>query len=103
VTNRATQKRVEIRSFAIGYGLALLLTVAAFACVYWRIFAPTTTLALVLGLGLGQMIVQFRFFLHIRLGKSSRDDLQLILFYALIIALMVSGTLVILFSLRHRM
>ncbi|RYY09384.1 MAG: cytochrome-c oxidase, partial [Alphaproteobacteria bacterium] len=47
--------------------------------------------------------VQFRCFLHINLKRSSRHDLQLILFSTLIIALMVSGTLVILFNLRGRM
>ncbi len=49
------------------------------------------------------MVVHFRFFLHITFGKSTREDLQLILFSALILTLMVSGTLVILFNLRARM
>jgi cytochrome o ubiquinol oxidase operon protein cyoD len=47
--------------------------------------------------------VHFRFFLHIDLRRSARDDLQLILFATLLTALMVSGTLVILFNLRLRM
>ena len=37
------------------------------------------------------------------LARSSRDDLQLILFSTLIVALMVGGTLVILFNLHGRM
>ena len=61
------------------------------------------TLAIVLGLALVQMVVHFRFFLHISFRKSARDDLQLILFSTLIVILMVSGTLVILFNLRARM
>ena len=93
----------EVRSYAIGYLLALLLTGFAFGAVYWRVASATTTFGIVLGLGLVQMVVHFRFFLHITLGKSSRADLQLILFSTLIIALMVSGTLVILFNLHHRM
>ena len=71
--------------------------------MHWPSFAPTTTLAIVLGLALVQMVVHFRFFLHISLRKSSRDDLQLILFSTLIVILMVSGTLVVLFNLRARM
>ena len=63
----------------------------------------TTTLALVLGLALIQMVVHFRFFLHISRRKSARNDLQLILFSTLIVILMVSGTLIILFNLRARM
>jgi cytochrome o ubiquinol oxidase operon protein cyoD len=96
-------KRDEIRSYAIGYGVALALTGAAFATVHWPGFVSTTTLAIVLGLALIQMIVHFRFFLHISLRKSARDDLQLMLFSALIVILMVSGTLIILFNLRARM
>ena len=93
----------ELRTYAVGYGLSLMLTVAAFAAVRWPSFGAKATFASVLGLGLVQMVVQFRCFLHIGLKRSSRHDLQLILFSTLIIALMVSGTLVILFNLRGRM
>lgn len=96
-------KRSDIRSYAIGYCLALALTGVAFAAVHWPSFASTTTLAIVLGLALAQMVVHFRFFLHIGFRKSARDDLQLILFSTLIVILMVSGTLIILFNLRARM
>jgi cytochrome o ubiquinol oxidase subunit IV len=103
VSAPSDSKRDEIRSYAIGYGLALTLTGAAFATLRWPSFASTTTLAVVLGLALVQMVVHFRFFLHISLRKSARDDLQLILFSTLIVILMVSGTLIILFNLRARM
>ena len=95
-------RRAEVRSYAIGYGLALVLTCAAFASVHWSV-ASTTTLIIVFLLALVQMGVHFRFFLHISLRKSARDDLQLILFSTLIVILMVSGTLIILFNLRARM
>jgi cytochrome o ubiquinol oxidase subunit IV len=96
-------KRRETWSYVIGFVLALALTGVAFAAVRWPSFAATTTLAIVFGLALVQIIVHFRFFLHISLAKSSRDDLQLILFSTLIVALMVSGTIVILANLRERM
>ena len=93
----------ETWSYAIGYVLALALTGVAFAAVRWPSFAAPTTLAIVFGLALVQIIVHFCFFLHVSLAKSSRDDLQLVLFSTLIVALMVSGTLVILMNLRYRM
>ena len=101
--DRNDGKRGEVLSYAVGYGLALALTCAAFAIVHWPIFAAATTLGLVLGLALVQVVIHFRFFLHIGLRKSARDDLQLILFSTLIVILMVSGTLVILCNLRARM
>lgn len=93
----------EIRTYAIGYLLALVLTAAAFAAVRWPSIGAGATFAIVLALALVQVVVQFRCFLHISLARSSRDDLQLILFSTLIVILMVGGTLVILFNLRARM
>jgi cytochrome o ubiquinol oxidase operon protein cyoD len=98
-----SERGKETATYAIGYGLALALTGAAFAAVQWPSLPSRSLFGLVLLLGLAQMVVHFRFFLHISLKASSRHDLQLILFSTLIIALMVSGTLVILLNLRHRM
>ena len=99
----SSDKQRETIGYAIGYALALALTGAAFAAVRWPSFAAGTTLAIVFGLALVQAVVHFRFFLHVSLARSARDDLLLILFAALIVILMVSGTLVILFNLRMRM
>jgi cytochrome o ubiquinol oxidase operon protein cyoD len=93
----------ELRTYVIGYVLSLALTVAAFVAVRWPSLGARATFGAVLTLGLIQMVVQFRCFMHISFKRSSRHDLQLILFSALIIGLMVSGTLVILFNLRDRM
>jgi cytochrome o ubiquinol oxidase operon protein cyoD len=92
--------RRELARYAIGLVLALMLTGAAFGIVASH---TPHALAYVFALGLIQIVVHFRCFLHIDLQKSAREDLQLILFSTLIIALMVSGTLVILLNLRHRM
>ena len=96
-------ERADVVTYLIGYAAALALTGAAFAVVRWPSFGGATTLGIVLALALVQMIVHFRFFLHITLARSARDDLRLILFSTLIIVLMVSGTLVILANLRARM
>lgn len=93
----------ETMTYVVGYGLALLLTVAAFALVYLGLLGGRQAFYTVLGLGLVQMLVHFRCFLHIDLQRSARADLQLILFSGLIVALMVGGTLVVLFNLRQRM
>lgn len=97
------ERRSEVRGYAIGYSLALALTGAAFAAVRWPSATAGTTLAIVFALAIVQAVVHFRFFLHIDLRRSARDDLLLILFATLIVALMVGGTLVILFNLRLRM
>jgi cytochrome o ubiquinol oxidase operon protein cyoD len=93
----------ETTTYIVGYGLALLLTFAAFGLVYGHLLGGQHAFYTLLGLGLVQMVVHFRCFLHIDLRRSARADLQLILFSSLIVALMVGGTLVILLNLRTRM
>ncbi len=99
----APSRARQTMTYVVGYGLALLLTCAAFGLVYLHVLGGSQAFTTVLGLGLVQMIVHFRCFLHIDLKRSARADLQLILFSSLIVALMVGGTLVILFNLRSRM
>ncbi|MBD8641583.1 cytochrome o ubiquinol oxidase subunit IV [Sphingomonas sp. CFBP 13733] len=102
-TDQRREKRREILTYAIGYALALALTGSAFAAVHWPSFPANTTLGLVFGLALVQMIVHLRCFLHVSVRRSSRDDLFLILFSTLIIILMVAGTIVIIANLHGRM
>lgn len=96
-------ERSETLTYVVGYGLALLLTAAAFGLVWLHLLSGRNAFYVVLGLGLAQMLVHFRCFLHIDLRRNSRPDLQLLLFSAVIIALMVGGTLVVLFNLHGRM
>ena len=93
----------EQRSYLIGGVLSLLLTLAAFGVVWAGILSGGTELLIVAGLGALQMVVQFRFFLHLDLRRSHRDDLHLVLFTVLIVSLMVGGSLWILFNQHMRM
>ena len=102
MTSPRLQRR-ETMTYVVGYGLALLLTGVAFGLVYLHLLSGQQAFYTVLGLGLMQMVVHFRCFLHIDLKRSARADLTLILFSSLIVALMVGGTLVILFNLQQRM
>ncbi|MGH8226296.1 MAG: cytochrome o ubiquinol oxidase subunit IV [Steroidobacteraceae bacterium] len=96
------RERGEFLSYVWGAALALLLTLAAFGMVHWG-GAPRTTVLYTIGaLGLVQMIVHFRLFLHIGI-KQQREDLHLILFSALLLAIMIGGTVWIMTSLAYRM
>jgi cytochrome o ubiquinol oxidase operon protein cyoD len=103
MTTRQESKTRDIVTYLVGYGLALGLTLISFAAVRWQYLSAKITLIIVLGLALIQALVHFRCFLHISLRRSARDDLLLLLFSALIVILMVSGTWVLLLNLRMRM
>ena len=96
-------ERAETVTYVAGYTLALGLTLAAFGLVWLHLLSGRTAFYVVLALGLVQMLVHFRCFLQIDLRRNSRADLHLLLFSTMIIALMVGGTLVVLFNLYHRM
>jgi len=93
----------ELANYAVGLLLALCLTAVPFAIVAWKLMPAAWALAIILVLGLVQIVVHLRCFLHISLSRSSRDDLNLLLFSGLIILLMVGGTLIIMFNLHQRM
>lgn len=101
--NESSVYRKELRSYVIGLALAVVLSVAAFGCVAWSGLPRTSQLWIVAACAIVQIVVHFRYFLHIDLSRSKRDDLQLILFSFLIVVLMVAGTLWILLNLHARM
>jgi cytochrome o ubiquinol oxidase subunit IV len=92
----------ELRQYLWGYGLAILLTLAPFGLLDWRVL-PRHGLYLAIGVcALVQAIVHFRFFLHIDPPRQNVDDLHLILFSALLLFFMIAGTIWILSSLAVR-
>lgn len=99
---RKAEEQQDFRSYVLGYGLALVLTLIPFSLVYWNVLARPTGLVVIGILAVVQMIVHFRFFLHIGL-KRRREDLHLILFSTLLLMIMIAGTIWIMVNLSARM
>jgi cytochrome o ubiquinol oxidase subunit IV len=99
---RRREERREFLSYVVGLGLALALTLAPFALVYRPVIPRGWLLVAIGALALLQMVVHFRCFLHIGVRRK-REDLQLILFSALLLVIMVAGTIWIMASLAARM
>lgn len=100
---RSEMHRRERRRYVIGYGGSLLLTLAMFGVAH--VFGiETTGVYLTIGLlGLAQLIFQLVYFLHIDRRRSSREDLDLILFSTLVLLIIILGTVWILGNLAVRM
>lgn len=95
------QSRRDFLSYIWGFGLSLVLTLVAFALVHWHAAPRSATLIAIGVLAVMQMIVHFHFFLHIGFWQK-REDLQLILFSALVLFIMIAGTVWIMTSLAAR-
>lgn len=93
----------EIRHHLVGFGIAGGLTVLAFALVLLHpvstgwIFTGLAVLAIV------QVLVQFRYFLHLDFTPEKRDGLAVLLFTLLLLAIMAAGTIWVLGDLMARM
>ncbi|MCM2971925.1 cytochrome o ubiquinol oxidase subunit IV [Larsenimonas suaedae] len=99
----ARERQRDFRSYGWGLFLSLVLTLIPFGVAA---FVPLPSIAhwIIIGeCAVVQIIVHFRFFLHISFSRNTREDLQLILFTVLIITILAGGTLWILFDLYYRM
>ncbi len=101
--NRGDDYWRELGSYVWGLGLAFAFTLVPFALVFWSALSRTGLLIAIGVFAFMQIIAHFRFFLHINPPRQNTDDLELILFSALIIFFMAGGTIWILFNLAFRM
>lgn len=96
------EARSDLQRYIIGVALSAVLTVIAFWAVTEVSMTRMAALWIVAAAALAQIAVQLRFFLHIG-WRQKREDLQLILFSALLLGLMIGGTIWIMTSLAGRM
>jgi cytochrome o ubiquinol oxidase operon protein cyoD len=95
--------RRTLRLYRSGLLLAIILTAVPTALVHWAGLSRSSTLTWVLLLVLAQIVVHLHCFLHIGVKRSGRNELGLILFTAVIVLLMVGGTIMVFFDQMQRM
>ncbi|WP_267382536.1 MULTISPECIES: cytochrome o ubiquinol oxidase subunit IV [unclassified Sphingomonas] len=93
-----------VRGYAIGLGLAALLTAASFVLVgtHGLIWGPGVPVALI-ALAIGQMGVHLVFFLHITTGPDNTNNTLALAFGVLICALVLIGSVWIMAHLNHNL
>ena len=103
MVNHSEMHRRERRRYVIGYGGSLLLTLAVFLIAYFYGIETKGVYLTISLLGLAQLIVQLVYFLHIDRRRSSREDLDLVLFSTLVLLIIILGTVWIMGNLAVRM
>jgi cytochrome o ubiquinol oxidase operon protein cyoD len=91
------------RSYLTGLGLALLLTAVPFAVVSFELLNRTQALLAIAAAAVVQVLVHLRYFLHLDLIQTPRENLLALCFAAILIVIMIGGSLWIMFDLHHRM
>lgn len=99
----AAARMPHARSYLIGLVLALLLTAIPFYLVYFKVLAGTAMLLVIAATAIIQIVVHLKYFLHLNLTDTPRENLLALCFAAVLIFIMVGGSLWIMFDLHHRM
>jgi len=95
--------RTVVASYATGLALSALLTAAAFLLPHTGlVWGPAVPVALVV-LAVAQIGVQLVFFLHITTAPDNTNNVLALAFGALIVTLIIIGSLWIMAHLHHRM
>jgi cytochrome o ubiquinol oxidase operon protein cyoD len=94
-----------VRGYLIGLGLATLLTIGSFLVardIGGEIYTPGIPMALA-ALAVAQMGVHLAFFLHITTGPDNTNNALALAFGALIVGLVIGGSLWIMYHLNANM
>lgn len=96
------QKNLAI-TYTIGFGLSLLLTIVPYLLVVNERLSGNWLIAVVLGLAIVQLAIQLIYFLHLGSEKKPRWNLMVFGFMALIVLIVVIGSLWIMSNLNYNL
>jgi cytochrome o ubiquinol oxidase subunit IV len=92
-----------LQPYVTGFVFALVLTGIPFGLAAANLLPRFTTLVVIAVLAVVQVVVHLRYFLHIDLEATPRENLLALAFAAVLVFLMVGGTLWIMLDLNARM
>lgn len=99
----ATEPRATTSSYAAGFVLSLACTLAAYWLVVNHLFSKWTLAGLIAIFALSQFVVQIVLFLHLGKELKPRWRLTVFVFMALVVIILVGGSLWIMYSLNYTM
>ncbi|WP_299002198.1 cytochrome o ubiquinol oxidase subunit IV [uncultured Shewanella sp.] len=92
-----------LKSYIIGFILSILLTVIPYYLVVEQSLPLTTVVMAIVVLGVAQLIVQLVFFLHLNTKSEQGWNFLSFVFTAVIVAILLAGSLWIMYNLRINM
>ena len=99
----AESNPATVKSYLIGFVLSVILTIIPFAMVMKGAWSTSAILAGISLAALVQIVVQLYFFLHLDSSLGQRWNLLTFILTAIIVVLLVGGSLWIMYNLNVRM
>ena len=96
-------ERHGLLSYLVGFVLAVVLTAMPFYLVASHALPPSRIMYVIAVAAVLQILVHLRFFLHLSLTTTPRENLLAIAFTTVLLCIMVGGSLWIMIDLHTRM
>jgi cytochrome o ubiquinol oxidase operon protein cyoD len=90
-------------NYIVGFVLAVVLTAIPFALVATHALTKVQTVLVIAAAAVLQILVHLRYFLHLSFARSARENLLAVAFTAVLIFLMVGGSIWVMLDLHMRM
>ncbi len=91
------------RSYIVGFGLSVLLTAIPFALVMSGAVAASIAVPVSIALGVVQILVHLVYFLHMNSASSRSWNMVALVFTVVIVAILVVGSLWVMYHLNANM
>ncbi len=98
-----TASKHGLKLYLTGFALALALTAIPFGLVAMSLLPKLPTLIVIAIAAVIQVLVHLRYFLHLDLSTTPRENILAIVFAAVLIFIMVGGSIWIMFVLQQRL
>ncbi|SFU58933.1 cytochrome o ubiquinol oxidase subunit IV [Pseudoduganella namucuonensis] len=94
----------SLKSYTIGFVLAVILTAVPFWLVMGKVFSDSSTTALILlGLGAVQIVVHMVYFLHMNAKSEGGWNMLAMIFSAVVVVIVLSGSIWVMYHMNHNM
>jgi len=100
---QAQTRITGVASYVIGFIMAVALTLIAYCIVVNHLLSGMTLAVVLMGLAAVQLLVQLVFFLHLGRDKKSRWNVASFYFMAMVLLIVVVGSLWIMNNLNYNM
>src|ERR1700728_3854252 len=95
--------RDRLKSYMLGFGLAVVLTAASFAASSSSLVWGPSIPVLLAVLAIAQMGVHLVFFLHISTAPDSTNNVLALAFGVFVVGLVIFGSMIIIANLNHNL
>ena len=91
------------KTYVKGFVFSVIITTVAFALVGFKVFSPLVLCLAVAVLALTQLFIKLVYFLHLSTDSEARWNLVSAIFAVMVVAIILAGTLWIMFDLYAMM